>query len=88
MAAATARACFQYFSTRKDFFSSISAAKQPTTLQRMTNRDMGKASVQLKKAAVHTPKHRPTQKATPYRNRGRTRGTATTSPADSTWRRW
>ena len=42
---------------------------------------------QPRNTEVNMPKHSPAQKDTPYLNRGRTRATATTSPAASTWRR-
>ena len=79
---------FQAPSTRKDFFSSISAAKKPTTDHSTTHTDRKAAlSDQEKNREVAMPKERPTQKVTPHWKMGRTTRKETTSPADSTCRR-
>ena len=86
--AAMTAAPLQALNTRKDFFSSISAAKQPMTVQtRILAMRTAMPSVQPKNIAENMPRHSPEQKDTPYLNRGRTRGMATTSPAVSAWRR-
>ena len=87
MTAAMAAAPLQALNTRKDFFKSISAAKQPVTVQNRMQGMRAGSSAQPKKAEVNMPKASPAQKDTPYLNRGRTRATDTTSPAVSTWRR-
>ena len=75
-------------STRKERRRNISATNQPTAVHSTTSRVRGRPSAtHPKNTAVKMPMDRPVQKATPQRNTGRTTGMATTSPADSAWRR-